>query len=102
MTCDGEYWKSDRFKEWWDTYHWDALAEIAFHSEGVDGEVATLQDYWREEEVRLIEFGGRKWTSLHLPPVDLDGNPCPEDAYEKAKAEPFWRSVEEKLERFAS
>ena len=25
-----------------------------------------------------IEFGGRSWSPLHCPPIDLEGNPCPE------------------------
>jgi len=67
---DPAYW--DHFDQWWDQdFSWDGLAKhkIENHPDG-----HSLQDYWREEEGRLIEFGGREWTRFHLPPHDQAGD----------------------------
>lgn len=66
---DPAYW--DHFDQWWaQDFSWEGLRKqkIQNHPDG-----HTLQDYWREEEDKLIEFSGRKWTRFHLPPHDREG-----------------------------
>lgn len=77
------------FQRWWDEdWSWQGLAKKyrqESHGHRPDEALGTLQDVWREEQGRLIEFGGRKWTRFHLPPFDRDGNPCHETVWKKAK-----------------
>jgi hypothetical protein len=65
---DPAYW--EHFQAWWaQDFSWDGLKnhKIENHPQGHN-----LQDYWREEEDKLIEFGGKTWTRFHLPMHDLE------------------------------
>lgn len=42
---------------------------------------ATLQDYWRSEEGRLIEGDGLLWTRAHCPLAWSDGSPTPKASW---------------------
>jgi hypothetical protein len=51
---------------------------------------ATLQDYWREEEARLVAGDGKLWTRVHLPLEWADGSSTGKanwDAKERAELE---------------
>lgn len=73
-------------RAWWASWReknfsWDGLAEIqwAGWSKTPAGEIvpsdgapegsvdAMLQDYWRDEQTRLVEHDGARWTLAHVP-----------------------------------
>lgn len=72
-----EVWKDQNFRGsfrrwWWQDWSWDGLASKPNRAAlGLDpvGAAGTLQDVWRQEEGRLIDFAGRRWTRFHLPPL---------------------------------
>ncbi len=81
------------FQEWWDEdWSWDALpTKLQYEAIGK----ISLQDYWGDQESRLIEFGGRRWTIVHLPPCDRNGTTC--SAWSDMKADLFWSVIEQQL-----
>ncbi len=87
---DTRYW--DWFDAWWaQDFSWDGLAKRKIKG-WKDGR--TLQDYWREEEDRLIDFAGRTWTRFHLPPHDPSGEETSEKFgfEEETWDEPKWQN----------
>lgn len=83
---------------WWakwrrEDYSWDGLAKKSWQGWSVvkdteeivetdslgrrEARDATLQDYWRMEETRLIEGDGKRWTRVHCPLVWADRTPSP-------------------------
>jgi uncharacterized protein YjbI with pentapeptide repeats len=89
---------SDRwaaFQQWWDEdWSWDGLPE-KLHLQREDKTPASLQDYWHDQEDALVEFAGRRWTLVHLPPCDRDGNIYPD--WLEVKAQAFWNAIEARL-----
>ncbi|PHS26031.1 MAG: hypothetical protein COA85_06555 [Robiginitomaculum sp.] len=78
---DHRYW--DWFDAWWaQDFSWwveEKDREKGAKPKGLaahqtENSEQTLQDYWHEEEDKLIPFACRTWTRFHLPPHDLDGN----------------------------
>jgi uncharacterized protein YjbI with pentapeptide repeats len=84
------------FQDWWDEdWSWEGLPSNEQLGRPPTGK-ATLQDYWRDQEGELIEFAGRRWTAVHLPPCNRDGTVVSEQ-WPRAKGEVFWRAIEERL-----
>jgi uncharacterized protein YjbI with pentapeptide repeats len=86
---DTERWAA--FQKWWgEDWSWDGLpSKMKLQTE--DGSAASLQDYWRDLEGSLVEFGGRRWTIAHLPPCDSSGNVCPD--WQDLKSDKFWSAI---------
>jgi hypothetical protein len=102
---DHHYW--DWFDAWWDQdFSWwveekdkeDSAKPKGLAAHKIVGSDQTLQDYWREEEDRLIPFGKdkngklRQWTRFHLPPHDRDGNPSEKPFGYVDWKQPEWRN----------
>lgn len=79
------------FQQWWDEdWSWEGLpSKLSLQTE--DKKPATLQDYWRDQESELVEFGGRRWTLAHLPPCDREGAIYPD--WLDTKATEFWNAI---------
>lgn len=61
----------------WDGWSKAPTGEIVPSDEAPEGSrSATLQDYWRDEEGRLVEGDGARWTLAHVPETWADGSPA--------------------------
>lgn len=92
-------------------YSWSGLAAKAWRGWAVapDGRVmesadapegsrpATLQDYWRDEEVCLIEGDGVRWTRAHCPTQWRDGSPSPKAQWGEPERAAFAALLSTKL-----
>ena len=73
-----ESWKHEPFRrhfiEWWDRdYSWQGLSNH-------ERDYERLRVKWtRRGAPTLVDFAGRSWTLVHLPPFDKDGNQCPRE-----------------------
>ncbi len=89
---DADRWKA--FQEWWDEdWSWEGLPE-KLRREAIG--VKDLQEYWRDQEDRLVEFAGRRWTLAHLPPCDREGEVVYSDWF-AAKSDDFWNAIHQRL-----
>lgn len=77
ISASAKYWKW--FTEWWNRdYSWGGLKYKQIDAGDLidtgEYEKVSLQSEWEDCEHELIKFAGRKWTLLHLPEHDLEGN----------------------------
>lgn len=102
------FWRT----KWLDAdYSWDGLKDIPWAGWSVmpDGAIveraeappgarwATLQDYWRDEEPKLIEGDGKRWTRAHCPLAWNDGTPTPKAKWNDAQRLSFQGLLQEKI-----
>lgn len=82
---EAAWWRDWRARD----FSWDGLAAMPA------GDGATLQDYWRNEDYRLISEPGtaRRWTRFHCPFVFADGSPSPKATWSADD----WRDLEHSL-----
>lgn len=109
-----EWWK-----RWWEAdYSWEAFeardedgtpkhpwigwvrlsdGSVVEEEEGVEGEAATLQDYWRDQENDLFEspVSGKKFTRVHMPLEWENGEPTEKKEWGSDTLE--WRSLNKAL-----
>lgn len=85
------------FQEWWDEdWSWDALpSKMQFEALGGKSGIS-LQDYWRDQECQLVEFEGRRWALVHLPPCNRDGTVISQ-GWSAAKGDRFWNAIAHRL-----
>ncbi|MES1156942.1 MAG: pentapeptide repeat-containing protein [Alphaproteobacteria bacterium] len=99
--------KEELERDWWaawraEDYSWDGLAQKRWDGwsvilatgeivetekleDGAAARLATLQDYWRDEEPHLIQGDGKSWTRAHCPLAWADGAPTPKAAWGDAE-----------------
>ena len=98
MTTDKE-----REDAWWQRwremgYSWEGLAKKG------DGQGITLQDYWRDEEPRLIldptdPEKKRRYTRFHLPLTWSDGTPTEKSTWTEDEHAGLARDLEARLQQ---
>ena len=81
----GTQGRSAQEAAWWRTWR-----DLDFSWSGLvrhPGHLGSLQDYWRNEEHRLISEPGtsRRWTRFHCPLIFDDGAPSPKFAWTPAE-----------------
>lgn len=110
----------ERVEDWWaewrnQNFTWEGLGDTdwdgwAVEPDGTvvpedgssaDSRVATLQDYWRDEEPRLIEGPGGKYTRFHLPLTWSDGSPTPKTGWGPDMREELRLALRAKLDAAA-
>lgn len=80
--------QQDFFERWWaEDYSWEGLAKKRISAS------VTLQDVWRHQAERLVEFAGKRWTTAHLPLLSLEGKPSGKKTWVNHEVNAFEHSI---------